>query len=182
MTLYPPSKFKLFYATLVLWINAYLLIQHSTSIIQHSQFQHSYVKHYSHATFMSVLRIMQYACCPIQHSCFRYSQTNNHKLNSISFYLHVTLISFIAMFMLSLCVMVQSVICLQHNAIFSLDTELHAWVSWPWDSKSLCKNLWTQNSLHMLPQSIPGVAVMGDKMNPISHLQRPQFIALQINC
>ena len=52
---------------------------------------------------MSVLRIMQYTCCPIQHSCFRYSQTNNHMLNSISFYLHVTLISFIAMFMLSLC-------------------------------------------------------------------------------
>ena len=75
---------------------------------------------------MSLLRIMQYTCCSIQHSCFRYSQTNSHMSNSISFYLHVTLISFIAMFMLGLCVMVQSVICLQHNAIFSLDAELHA--------------------------------------------------------
>ena len=46
---------------------------------------------------------------------------------------------FIAMLMFGVCVAVQSAICLQHNAIFLLDIELHAWVSWPSDGTPLYK-------------------------------------------
>ena len=82
---------------------------------------------------------VRYACIAIQHSCFPYSHTNIHILNSPSVRLSATFMPFIAMLMFGVCVAVQSAICLQHNAIFLLDIELHAWVSWPSDGTPLYK-------------------------------------------
>ena len=116
-------------------------IQYSTSIFQHCAFtnQHPYFKFSVlclHATFVCVCAIRLHRNPTFLFSVFTH-QHPYFKFTSVR--LSATFMPFIAMLMFGVCVAVQSAICLQHNAIFLLDIELHAWVSWPSDGTPLYK-------------------------------------------
>ena len=158
-----PPKFNLLFATLLLWINA--RFYNPTSIIQHCAFtnQHPYFKFSVlrlHVTFVCVCAI-----CLHRNPTFLFSVfTHQHPYFKFTFRsFKCDIHAFIAMLMFGVCVAVQSTICLQHNAIFLLDIELHAWVSWPSDGTPLYKTC-------------------GLKIVARTRLQRPHFVALQSSC
>ena len=104
-------------------------IQYSTSIIQHCAFtnQHPYFKFSVlrlHATFVCVCAIrlhrnptFLFSVFTHQHPYFKFT-FRSFKCDIHAFHCYVDV--------QCVCVAVQSAICLQHNAIFLLDIELHA--------------------------------------------------------
>ena len=131
----------------------YFKIQYSTSIIQHCALtiQHPYFKFFSHAKFVSECDM-----CPSQSNILVLLLHKPKAIFQIQLpFFNMRHSSISLRPWCSVCVLWCRVryacSAMQHSC---WDIEPHAWVSRPGDSKPLCNNLWTQNSLQLLSRSI----------------------------